>query len=1019
MSKQSDDPGTGHPSAIGRYRVIRPLGRGGGGIVYLGEDPDLGRRVALKMLPGAGEDPDALARLGREAKTLAAIDHPSVATVYSLETGPAGPAIIMEYVAGVTLAERLTSGPLGVSYGTRVLLAVAQALEAVHAQGIIHRDLKPANVMLMPDRRVKVVDFGLALGGDATRTDGFAGAGTPGYMSPEQLRGEPLDPRADLFALAVIAWECFTGAPAFPGETELERITATLEHRPDASKLPADLPAPVRELLTTAFETEIEARPQSAPRVVEVLRGVVAEESRETALDTTQDARRAPSRLPADPSRFVGREREMDEIVVQLDTSRLVTLTGVGGTGKTRLAIAAARRLRSSAPDGVFFCALAPVARPDQVAGALARALEVPELLGQGIEESIDTYVARRELLVVVDNCEHVLQSASALVERLLDAGPGVRVVATSRESLGIAGEVVYYVPPLTLPDASVTDEATLAKSDAVRLFTERARRQRPEFAIDASTAAAVAEICRRVDGIPLAIELAAARLRVLTAEEIAQRLGKRLRLLTGGVRNAPARHRTLRAAIDWSCDPLSDEERTFFHRLAVFSGGFTLEAAEAICPDDPADADLVLDQLTQLVQKSLVEANPDGRETRYRLLECVREYAAEHLEEDVGDRVAARHADYYQELSVRAAAGFFSPEQARWLTRYAREYENLRDAIASYEARGDLRAAVETACNLTRFWETRARFLEGLALLGRLIVVYGPDRRDPTFARLVNDTGLLAYAHGDDKLARARYEEALEVWEALGDAGRIAASLNNLGLVTERSGDIEGAIVLFERALAINRKTGNRSWESTNLLNRGFCHRHLQRIPEARRDLEAALEILNELGDEVTLAAAYDNLGTLAQDEGNFAEARDYHERALAIHQKLDNPRGISIGLGNLGLVAQEEGDFTTARELHAESLRIKRDLDAVIGICFSLESIASLAAAEKKWTRAATLLGAAHALRARIAAPMPEPDRVPMEAAMERARRAEGKETIERAWARGAGLTTEAAIQLALDGV
>ena len=644
---------------------------------------------------------------------------------------------------------------------------------------------------------------------------------------------------------------------------------------------------------------------------------------------STLDAR--PNNLPIQLSSFVGREREMVDVKRLLTTSRLVTLTGVGGTGKTRLALQVAADVIDDYDHGVWFVDLAPIHDSALVAQTLAGALGVRESPGRAIEETLAELLRSQRLLVVLDNCEHVIESCAALADRLLHASPGLRIVATSREALAIGGEFVWPVPPLQAPDparlVSSTDIAEqLSQYDAVRLFIDRSVAVRPEFSVTNANAPAVAEVCHRLDGIPLAIELAAARVKVLSPEQIAERLDERFRLLTGGSRTALPRQQTLRAAIDWSYDLLDRGEQVLFGRLAVFRGGWTLKAAEAVCGGNGVGEVEVLDQLSRLVDKSLVVAAVEGGgSARYRCLESVRQFAREKLAAS-GDerRLTAAHLGYFVDLTELAEPDLVGSDQAGAMDLLEAEHDNLRAAVDEAVAGALAGPGLLFGRVLWRFWWTRGYWVEGVARLGAILSLPGGDATSR--ATCLNALGALERDGGETELALTHHNEALALFSQLDDSRGMAAALNNLGILAREKGDYAEARALFERSLAIFRGLDD-PWRTANaLLNLGNLAFSQGDYPDARVKYGEALESFRVCDNDLGAANVLSNLGLVAVEQGDFAEARSLHERGLAIRRACDDTVGTAVSLGNLGELFASQGDYMAARPLIEEAIGLHR---------------------------------------------------------------------------------------------
>src|SRR5579862_7397475 len=517
--------------------------------------------------------------------------------------------------------------------------------------------------------------------------------------------------------------------------------------------------------------------------------------------------------LPYQLTSFIGRDQEIVQLKELVPAHRLVTLTGAGGAGKTRLAIEVASRLIDAFADGVWLVEFGALSDPRLVPQAVAQALGVKEQPTRAVIETLSDYLASKKLLLVLDNAEHLLEGCVHFVALILRRSADVAMLVTSRERLAMAGELTYRVPSLTVPGPGDNfAPGALLAYEGVRLFVERARLLRPDFRVTSENAASLASICFRLDGMPLAIELAAPRLRSMSVEELNQRLDQRFALLTDGSRTALPRHRTLQSMIDWSYDLLREPEKLFLQRLSVFAGGWILAAAEEVCADEGIEHRDGLDLLTSLADKSLVVPEQNGAQTRYRLLETVRQYARDRLE-DSGRSAAvrARHRDYYLALAEEADPKLRSAEQAEWLRRLEQEHENLRAGLEWSLVEAQSTGGLRLCGALQRFWWTRGHFTEGRLWCTRVLGKAGAEERTRERAYVLNAAGVLSHDQGDYLAAKALHEEGLAIRRELGDRRGTAASLGNLGNVALNQGDYPAARALYEESLAILRALGDR----------------------------------------------------------------------------------------------------------------------------------------------------------------------------------------------------------------
>jgi predicted ATPase/class 3 adenylate cyclase len=674
-----------------------------------------------------------------------------------------------------------------------------------------------------------------------------------------------------------------------------------------------------------------------------------------------------PNNLPQQLTSFIGREQEIEQIKSLFTRTPLLTLTGAGGCGKTRLALHVAAELLDAYPDGVWLVELAALADPALVPQTMAAVLGLREETGKSLAQTLTEHLKSRQVLLVLDNAEHLLGACAQLADALLRRCHKVVLLVSSREALGIAGELTFRVPSLPMPDAKrdITPER-VARHDSVRLFVERAQACLPQFTITRDNAAALASICARLDGIPLALELAAARMRSMSVDEVNRRLDQRFRLLTGGSRTALPRQQTLRSLIDWSYDLLDDSERAMLRRLAVFAGGWTLDAAEAVCCGEGVDSEMALDLLTSLVDKSLVQADEHGNATRYRMLETVRQYARDRLlESGGGERWRDRHLGHFLHLAEEAEPHLTDAQQRAWFNRLETEHDNLRAALGWSSADGgDAARGLALAGALWRFWSVRGYPGEGrgwfAGLLGATSAVAPLVR-----AKALSGAGVLAREQGDYVAASAQHEESLAIRRALNDPQGIANSLSNLGSVAREEGDFARARALHGESLALRRAAGDLQGIATSLNNLGLLAREQGDYAAARRHYDESLAIDRQIDDRRSIAVSLNNLGGMAFDLGDYAAARELHEESLAIRRELGDRRGIASSLTNLGDVTLELGHHAAAQALIDEGLAIRRELGDRRGIAISLSTLGCVAHARGDTAAAQALHAESLAIR------------------------------------------------------
>jgi predicted ATPase/transcriptional regulator with XRE-family HTH domain len=733
------------------------------------------------------------------------------------------------------------------------------------------------------------------------------------------------------------------------------------------------------------------------------------------------DQPRAASGVPALPAPLtplVGREDDVARVTELLlqDGARLLTLTGPGGVGKTRLTLEIAAEMRRHFPDGVAFVSLSPLANPGLVLPTVAQVLGVRESGGVPPAEQLVRALQGRRLLLVLDNCEHVLEGVSGIAG-VLEACPQLVVLATSRASLRLQGEQEYPVSPLALPPfdhAPTLGEAEAAP--AVRLFVERAQAARSGFALSPEIVSAVAAICARLDGLPLALELAAPWVKLLPPPALLDRLHHGLPLLTGGGRDLPDRQQTLRATIDWSYGLLEEPERALFRRLSVFAGGCTLEAAEAVTgAAAPAEID-ILATLGSLVDQSLVQMTEVEGEGRLSLLETIREFAAEQLaEQEEEAAIRAAHAAYFLALAEDAARQAEGPRQIAVFQRLETEHDNLRAALSWARKQSETELGLRLAGALGRFWEVRSHVSEGRTWLAAALAAGTAPAQ--LRAAALDAAGRLAYYQGDVGQAEKLDQEALALWRALEDRAGIAASLNSLGTLANRQGDIGRAVALHEEALALWRELGDRHGIALSVINLGGLAYWQGDFGRSRALHEEALALRRELGDQRGIALALINLGALLCWQGDLDRAVTVLEEALPLARELEDPALCAMSEICLGHSASRGGDLSAAASHYQEALRLGRDTGDRYLLPYALEGWGWATRDQDEGERAAQLYGAAAALRAVtqvVVAPYEAADREQKIAAL---RQSLGATAFECEWATGERMLPEEAVVLALE--
>jgi predicted ATPase/DNA-binding CsgD family transcriptional regulator len=720
------------------------------------------------------------------------------------------------------------------------------------------------------------------------------------------------------------------------------------------------------------------------------------------------------SNLPAPITSFIGRTTEVAAVEHSLAAARLVTLIGAGGVGKTRLALRVADAALAAYSDGVWLAELGPLADPALVPNVVAAALGVREQAGVPIAQTLKQTLHPRCLLLVLDNCEHLGQACAELAEALLGACPGLQILATSREPLGIAGEVAWRVPSLSVPDSRVRPSAEqLSAYAATCLFIERATAARPDFRVTDQNAPAIIEVCRRLDGIPLALELAATRVRLLSVEQLAARLHDRFQLLAGGRRTAPPRQQTLRATLDWSYALLQEPERRLFNRLAVFAGGWTVEAAEAICAGPELEPAAVLELLGRLVDQSLVVAEEQAGRVRYWLLETMRQYAAEKLEA-VGETVALRqrHRDWFLAEARRSPFELFDPLHVAWL---AEELDNLRAALRWSIQRGEVEAGLRLAQATSAFWHQRGAYSEGRMWLAELLGLPGAEAATRVRARALLSAATLANLQADFSAAEALSDESLILSRRLGYGRGITGALHVRGVIAVRRGDLAQAQVLFEEGLSVSRGDGSQALEFYFLLLLGLVA--LEQGDQARAGALGAesLALARQIGHVRGQASSLYILGRVAASRGDDAAGRALLEESLALHREHADRDGIEVSLRGLAHLLLDQGAVAEAGHLLAESLALAQEGGDRLELARSLEGLAGVAMAIRP-DHAVRLAGAAAALREALGTRAYPWERARLDRWLGAARRSLGPQAYAVAWTEGRDLPLDQVLAGAL---
>ena len=920
----SYDPRMESGSKIGPYRVERLLGRGGMGSVFLAEHLVLRRRVALKTVaPEFFGDGDMRERFLQECRMVATIDHRNVIPVFDAAEQDGLVFVAMRYVEGTDLTGLIArEGNLEPDDALAIVDQVGSALDAVHQRAIVHRDVKPANILIEgADGRVFLADFGVATQSGATGR-GHEGliVGTIDYCAPEQLEGKEVGPAADIYALGCVLFQSLTGHRPFERDTDVAVFHAQLlAPPPSLLSLRPDLPPALEDVITKVLAKAPEERFASCRALVDAARvAIVGRPMRAPAAGVASAPAPPTTRLPAPPTSLLGRRDEVAELVGLLCSTdaRLVTITGPPGSGKSRLALEVAA---APAFEDVFYVELAHAREPRLVPTVVAEALGIEESREDALLEALRARFAAGMTLILLDNFDQVLEAAP-LVAGMLAATGGLKILATSQAALELRGEHEFVLSPLALPEEQAGSPGLVGVAPAVELFVERAREIRPDFELTEENAATVAQICRRLDGLPLAIELAASLVKLLSPEAILRRLDERFELLTGGARDVPERHRTLRSAIDWSYEQLEQDEQRLLVRLGVFVGGSSFESIAAVCDDPEAvRPGELFELLGALVDKSLVlqRPGPDG-EPRFATLESVRLYALERVADGQLDELRDRHARHFLGLVEAAEPELTRAGQSVWREQLIDQAGNVRAALGWLLQSHQADAAARMATALTRFWSVRGLTSEGRGWVRSVLELDGlaPELR----AKSLFAAGYLAL---DDDLddAKALFDESLALARTVQDTRLEAAALSQIAWILSAVAAADGS-----------------GEDGANL---------------ARRSLDLARQV----GDAVTASAALNVLGDVVSRVGDESGARALYEESLALRQALGDTRLCANSLFHLGELALRSGDRDVAIERYEEGLALARTIGDTWGTSLALAELAGLHMLAGAYARAETL--------------------------------------------------------------
>lgn len=1053
------------PPTWGPLEIRRRLGAGSFGEVFVAWDSRLQRAVALKLyrrgFERMGSDAETTRnQLLHEGRMLARMRHPNIATVHGAEEIDGRVGIWMDYIQGHNLEELLRDqGTMGAHEAIGIGLDLCRALAEVHGRGLVHQDVKCQNVIRERGGRIVLMDFGLGVelpeGGSITIP---GTAGTPVYMAPEALLSGLVSPGSDIYSLGVLLFHLLTGrypvdAPNAFGLRSAHQTGARLLLR----DLRPDLPKTLIDVIEQSMAPDPATRYRTMGELESALSLALGAKAPSTSPPLASAGSAIPNNLPVQISRFVGRRQALHGAGALLSESRVLTITGSGGIGKTRLAVEIAREHLGEFPDGVWYVELAALQDPTLVPQTTAITMGLKERAQSTWTDIVSGHLRDRTALLILDNAEHLLAACADLVRTLLRSCAGLHVLITSREPVHIAGEKLYQLSSLGVPAREATTVAELRQSEAAELLIDRAESMDPGFVITPEIVPALTQICRRLDGIPFALELAAARVRAMSIPTIAQRLDQRFRLLTTGPRSEMPHHQTLRALIDWSYEQLDPSQQAVLRYVSTFKGGWTLEAAEVACSAAGIEDWDVIDLLSQLVDKSLVETDREGKRAgvvRYSLLETVREYAGELLQADP-HRVAveAAHRDHYISLGEAADEELSGPNQEQWTGTVEAELDNIRSALDRCRAERDPEEkGLQLIGALTPFWHLRGYWTEGRRRCEEFLA-FGADSRSTTRARALRCAGQLAAAQGEYERARSwleeglllyrelddasgvawtctelgesalqrrefatastLFEESLATFRSLGDRRGVAVSLRNLGVIAVAHHDLEQARSRYEESLETQRELGNRVGIANVLNNLGNVARDQGDLALAGRRYAESLTLQRELGNRFGIAATLNNLGVVSTGLGSLADARTYYEESLACLKELGHRAGVAQVLHNLGDVSHAMGDRTEALRYYREGASVRLEIGDRHGVLSSLTGVSQVALDGQDWRMAARFLGAIRTYRPDMERPLSDEERAFQEKADLLLREHAPRQELAKWLEEGAALTLEEAVK------
>ncbi|MCA9245463.1 MAG: protein kinase [Planctomycetales bacterium] len=987
---------TSPPSIIGRYAVERLLGEGAFGKVYLAFDPQLERHVAIKVAhERLAHNPEHLRRQLDEARKAATISHPGLVTIYDVQHDDANCFLVMEYIEGDSLADHLYSDLLECNRAIGWLAEVADALHEAHKHGVFHCDLKPANILIDSEGRARITDFGLAVRESQQRAHAWQVAGTPSYMAPEQIRGEAhrFDGRVDLWSLGVILYEVLTRRRPFQGQQSHELFEEILHRDPKPPRQIDDaIPIGLEKACLRCLAKSTSDRYTTARDFAEELRRCMALGRRDSplAFSSTSSifelrtshghADRPIGNLPTTSDTIVGRNADLAELSKLLADASLVTLIGFGGLGKTRLACEAAHGLLAEFPGGCWFADLSAATSVDGIAQVILATFGVTPSEGSSLVDQVSSVLEYREpLLLIVDNFEQAIEHADATIGRWRNHAPHVKFLATSREPLALAGERQYELGPLTTPEQNCTGVESLAQCESVRLFVERATECDARFRLDSTNAGHVGRICRQLEGIPLAIELAAARTKLLSPAQIVDKLDQKFQLLRSSRRDLAVRQQTLENTIQWSYDLLSVAEQAAFVQLSVFTAGFFLEAAEAtVDMEHLSGAPLVFDLIQALRDRCLLRGMDSEFGPRFTAFQSIRDYGVakreQTLSDDENQALQRRAALYLTEYSEQWQAKIHARDGQEALERLALERDNLfalQDwALAANEpeiaarlgiafdellavrgpaeerrtrleavsrmAKGPLAAQLSVALSQACQGGGDVERAEQLAAAARQLAE--PQGDSYQLALALRQQGEIARAHGRHGEARDLFRESADVAERIGDRHGLALSLAAHGFLLAQNGHLAEALEQYQRASALAEEISDESVKAIVLRRGGQVLLQRGRLEEAAACFERAATIARRRGDRRALHLALTSRGAVYAESGHYDRAIACYAEAEQEARTLGEKRALAVNQGNRGLALADQGEFELALACYETAERINLELGAPAGVALNV---------------------------------------------------------------------------------